>query len=94
MIIKDLLIIVLALCLELNGNRKDAINFYEKASDGNADIEEDLYAERKGSELEDRKLSANEIKLIFYSNLIKQNKLAAAKDSLKNYIQKSKIVMT
>ncbi len=81
----------IGLCLELTGNRKEAVKFYEKSSDGNTDIEEDLYAERKGDELESRKLTANEIRLIKLSNLINQNKLTAAKDSLENYIQNNKL---
>lgn len=81
----------IGLCNEITGNRKDAIKFYEKSSDGNSDIEEDLYAERKGNDLEDRKLTLNEIRLIKFSNLIKQNKLAIAKDSLINFIVENKI---
>ncbi len=81
----------IGLCLEISGNRKDAVKFYEKSSDGNSDIEEDLFAERKGNDFEDRKLSTNEIRLIKISNLIKQNKLAVAKDSLESYIEQNKI---
>lgn len=81
----------IGLCYEITGNRKDAVKFYEKSSDGNSDIEEDLYAERKGNDLEDRKLTVNEIRLIKFSNLIKQNKLAAAKDSLINFAADNKI---
>lgn len=81
----------LGLCYEISGNRKDAIKFYETSSDGNSDIEEDLYAERKGNDFEDRKLSTNEIRLIKFSNLIKQNKLAVAKDSLLNFVEENKL---
>ena len=81
----------IGLCLEMTGIRKEAVKFYEKSSDGNSDIEEDLYAERKGDEFEDRKLTPNEIKLIKLSNLINQNKLAVAKDSLKIYIKQTTI---
>jgi|WetSurMetagenome_2_1015567.scaffolds.fasta_scaffold17099_3 hypothetical protein len=81
----------IGLCFELTGNRKEAIKFYAKSSDGNSDIEEDLYAERKGDEYEERKLTSNEIRLIKFSNLIKQNRLSASKDSLINYIRQNKI---
>lgn len=81
----------IGLCYELNGNRKEAVKYYEKSDDGNTDIEEDLYAERKGKELEDKKLSSNDMRLIKITNLIKQNKLDAAKDSLENYIEQNKI---
>ncbi|RPI59575.1 MAG: DUF3808 domain-containing protein, partial [Ignavibacteriales bacterium] len=81
----------IGLCLEISGNRKEAVKYYDKSSDGNSDIEEDLFAERKGNDFEDRKLTDNEIQLIRYSNLIKQNKLAAAKDSIENFIGQKKI---
>ncbi len=81
----------IGLCLEISGNRKEAVKYYDKSSDGNSDIEEDLFAERKGNDFEDRKLTDNEIQLIRFSNLIKQNKLAAAKDSIENFIGQKKI---
>ncbi len=81
----------IGLCYEISGNRKEAIKFYEKSSDGNSDIEEDLFAERKGNDFEDRKLTTHEIQLIKLSNLIKQNKLAACKDSLINFIEQKNI---
>jgi TolA-binding protein len=65
----------IGLSYELTGNRKEAVKYYDKSSSGNADIEEDLYAERKGNEFEDKKLSVNDIRLIKITNLIKQNKL-------------------
>ena len=81
----------IGLCYELSDNRKEAIKYYENSSDGNSDIEEDLFAERKGDELEGRKLTDNEIRLLSFSNLIKQNKLTASKDSLENFIEQKKI---
>lgn len=82
----------IGLCYEMSGNRKEALKYYEDASSGNSDIDEDLYAERKKDELLDNILSANQIKLIKFSNLIKQNKLSAAKDSLKNFIELPKLI--
>jgi hypothetical protein len=81
----------IGLCYEISGNRKEAVKYYEKSSDGNADIEEDLFAERKGDEFIERKLTDDEIQLIKFSNLIGQNKLAAAKDSLKDFIEQKTI---
>lgn len=77
----------IGLTLELAGKRKDALKYYALSDEGNADIEEDLYAERKGSELEDKKLSESEIRLFLISNLYKQNKLNAAKDSLTDFLK-------
>ena len=81
----------IGLCDEITGNRKEAVKYFEKSSDGNSDIEEDLFAERKGDEFEERKLTADEIRLIKLSNLIKQNKLAGAKDSLEKFIKQKNI---
>ncbi|HEX7358383.1 MAG TPA: tetratricopeptide repeat protein [Ignavibacteriaceae bacterium] len=81
----------IGLCTEILGNRKEAVKYYEKSSTGNSDIEEDLYAERKGSDYENRKMTNSEIRLIRFYNLIKQNKLSAAKDSLENFIEQNKI---
>ncbi len=81
----------IGLCYEIDGNRKEALKYYEKASTGNSDIDEDLYAERKKDVLLENKLSENQIKLIKYFNLIKQNRLKAAKDSLLNFIEQPKV---
>ncbi|MCK7524722.1 MAG: hypothetical protein MZV64_47500 [Ignavibacteriales bacterium] len=83
----------IGLCDEITGNRKEAVKYFEKSSDGNSDIEEDLFAERKGDEFEERKLTADEIRLIKLSNLIKQNKLAGAKDSLEKFIKQKILLM-
>lgn len=88
---KGIVNLKIGLCDELTGRRKDALRFYEKSSFGNNDIEEDFYAKRKGEEFIEKKLSENQIKLIRYANLIKQNKLSAAKDSLLNYLERNKI---
>lgn len=77
----------IGLCYEIDGNRDEALKFYENASTGNTDIDEDLYAERKKDFLLENKLSDNQIKLIKYRNLIKQNKLKTAKDSLSEFIE-------
>ena len=81
----------IGLCDEITDNRKEAVKCFEKSSDGNSDIEEDLFAERKGDEFEERKLTTYEIRIIKLSNLIKQNKLAGAKDSLQNFIKQKNI---
>jgi tetratricopeptide (TPR) repeat protein len=81
----------IGLCYEIDGSRKEALKYYEKASTGNSDIDEDLYAQRKKDVLLENKLSENQIKLIKYFNLIKQNRLKAAKDSLLNIIEQPKV---
>ncbi len=81
----------IGLCYEIEGNRKEALKFYDKASDGNNDIDEDLYAQRKKDDFVDNKLSPNQLKLIKYNNLIKQDRLSTAKDSLINFVEQKNI---
>lgn len=81
----------IGLCYELSGNRKEAVKYYEKSDNGNSDIEEDLYAERKGEELQSNKINLNDIKLIRINNLIKQSKFDSAIDSLENFLQLPKL---
>ncbi len=75
------------LSLELSGKRNDALKFYKLSDTGNTDIEEDLYAERKGNELKDSVLIEPEKRLILISSLYQQNKLNAARDSLTSYLK-------
>lgn len=81
----------IGLSLELTGKRKDALKYYKLANSGNTDIEEDLYAERKGNELKDSVLTEPEKRLILISTLYKQNKLNTARDSLTNYLKSTDI---
>ena len=81
----------IGLSLELSGKRKDALKYYDLSDEGNSDIEEDLYAERKGSELQDKKLNDTEKRLILINSLYKQNKLNTAKDSLTKFLKSTEI---
>lgn len=81
----------IGLSLELSGKRKEALKYYDLSDAGNSDIEEDLYAERKGSELRDNKLSESDKRLLLIYSLYKQNKLNAAKDSLVNFLKSNEI---
>jgi hypothetical protein len=81
----------IGLCYELLDNRKEAVKYYNKSDVGNSDIEEDLYAERKGNELASNKLNFNEARLIKITNLIKQGKYDNAQDSLLDYLDQNKI---
>jgi len=81
----------IGLCLEIEGKRKEALNYFDKSSDGNSDIEENIFAERKGNFYKDKKITPQEIQLIRYSNLIKQSKYQTAKDSLSDFLNQSKL---
>lgn len=81
----------IGLCYELSGNRKEAVKYYEKSDDGNTDIEEDLYAERKGDELKSNKININDARLVKINNLIKQSKYDTATDSLESFLEQTKL---
>jgi len=81
----------IGLCYELSGNRKEAVKYYDKSDDGNTDIEEDLYAERKGDELKSNKINVNDIRLLKINNLIRQSKYDAAIDSLLSFLENPKL---
>lgn len=72
----------IGICLELLGNRKQALKFYEKSDEGNKDIDEDLYAERLGKIFIQKPIS-DEFKLIQkVKTLIKLKKLKDAEEEL------------
>ena len=77
----------LGLCFEITGDRDDAIKCYKLTEKGNMDIEDDVYAERRAAALIKAPLSADEIDLIKYSNMIDNAKYHAAYDSLSNLLE-------
>lgn len=72
----------LGLSREIMGDRGGAETYFLHSSTGNMDLEDDIYARRKGNTFYKRKLSADEIKLIRYSNLAEAGKYKHAIDSL------------
>lgn len=80
----------LAICFEATGNRVEAVKYFQKAQTGNMDLDDDIYARRKGELFEKRTISPNEFKLIFVSNLIESGKYKTAYDSLMSYLPEIK----
>ena len=72
----------LAVCYEATGNRDEAVKYFQKAQTGNMDLDDDIYAKRKGEIYANRTLSSHELKLIYNSNMILSGKYKAAYDSL------------
>ncbi len=72
----------LGLCCELTGEREAAVKNFKLASKGNMDIEDDIFARRKGEIYSSRSLDENEIYLITGANLIDEGNYHAAYDSL------------
>ncbi len=72
----------LGLCCELTGEREAAVKNFKLTSKGNMDIEDDIFARRKGEIYSSRTLDENEIYLITSANLIDDGNYHAAYDSL------------
>lgn len=76
----------LALCYELTGDRTKAIGYFAASGKGNKDLDDDIYAKRKGVIYQNRSVSKNEIELIKASNLVENGKYEAAVDTLNNLL--------
>ncbi len=76
----------LGICYEASGNREEAVLYFQKAQTGNMDLDDDIYARRKGELYEKRTISPSELKLIFVSNMIEAGKYKAAYDSVDSYM--------
>lgn len=77
----------LGILYEIEGSRDSAEVYYNNALKGNADLDEDSYAKRKGKELQKLQLSENDIRLIYLSNLFKSANYKLAIDSLKSFLE-------
>lgn len=72
----------LAICYESEGNREEAVKYFEKAQTGNMDLDDDIYAKRKGELYSERKPTSAELKAVYISNMIGAGKYKAAYDSV------------
>ncbi len=80
----------LALSLEITGNRAEAIKYYKLTNQGNMDLEDDIYAKRKGEIYTNRTLAFTEIDAIKDENLIEDAKYKSAFDSLSYLLESIK----
>ncbi len=76
----------MGICLEVDGNREEAVKYFEKAQNGNMDLDDDIYAKRKGELYEKRTLSPVELSLIYISNMVEAGKYKAAYDSVNSVV--------
>ncbi len=76
----------LGICYEADGNRETAVKYFEKAQNGNMDLDDDIYAKRKSEIYLKRTLSPTELNLIFISNMIEAGKYKAAYDSVSSIL--------
>jgi len=79
---KGIAFLRLGLCFELTGERENAVRYFKFTNKGNMDIEDDIFARRKGEIYSSRSLDQNEVRLITGANLIDNGKYSAAYDSL------------
>ena len=76
----------LGISYEITGERDSAKTYFELCDKGNMDLDDDIYAKRKGPVYFKRTLSDNEISVIKASNLIESGNYQAAYDSLTNLL--------
>lgn len=76
----------LGISYEIIGEHDSAKVYYKLSNNGNMDIDDDIFAKRKGSILLKRNLSEGEIALIKAVNMIESGNYEAAYDSLTNIL--------
>ncbi|NNJ53102.1 MAG: DUF3808 domain-containing protein, partial [Ignavibacteriaceae bacterium] len=72
----------LGLCYLIEGDTTTAKNYFEKADEGNLDIDEDVYAKKRGEQFSDDLPDSLEISLLRYENIMNSGQFKAAIDSL------------
>ena len=68
------------------GDSLSALLYFDKASSGNEDLDDDLYAKVKGEEYLNHLPAAYEIKLLLIRNMIDAGKFSPAIDSLEEFV--------
>jgi tetratricopeptide (TPR) repeat protein len=76
----------LGICYEISGDTAFAKKFFEQAKNGNMDLDDDIYARRKGEIYLSRNLDSNEVKVIEAANEIDAGKYHSAYNNLYNLI--------
>ena len=77
----------MGICYTILGDSVNAVESFKLTKKGNGDIEDDIFAERMGRIYAKKLLTADEINLIKYSNLIDCGKYTAAYDSLSGLLE-------
>ena len=72
----------LGICYEISGDSASAKEHFEKSKNGNMDLDDDIYAKRKGQIYLNRNLDSNEVKVIEAANKIDAGKYRAAYNDL------------
>ena len=78
----------LGVSYEVTGLRDSAVVYFGKCENGNMDLDDDIYAKRKGSIYLKRTLSENEIAVIKADNMIEAGNYQPAYDSLGSVLKR------
>ncbi|MFI5236448.1 MAG: tetratricopeptide repeat protein [Ignavibacteriales bacterium] len=70
----------------LEGDSLSALLYFEKTSEGNDDLDDDVFAEKKGEQYLKILPGTYELRLILIKNLIDSGKFGQALDSLENFV--------
>jgi tetratricopeptide (TPR) repeat protein len=76
----------IALCYEFTGNKKSSAEYFRLTSSGNPDIEDDIFASRRGSEFLKKSVTGDHLRLISLSNQVESGKFKSAIDGLNEII--------
>jgi|SRR5690554_1816707 len=76
----------LGISYEITGNRDSAEFYYGLCGNGNMDLDDDIYAKRRGALFLKRELKGSEISVIKAANMIDSGNYQAAYDSLTNIL--------
>ncbi len=72
----------LAICYEFMEQENVAMTYFKMANRGNNDIEDDVYAKRKGEYFAEHNFNRDDINLVRFNHYINMNKFKTAIDSL------------
>jgi len=78
----------LAVSYEITGNRAEAVKYYELASKGNMDLEDDIYAKRYGEIFSKRTMAFTEMDAIKDENMIDAGNYKTSFDSLTSLLER------
>jgi hypothetical protein len=78
----------LAVCYEILDDRLTAGEYFEKTDSGNMDLDDDIFAKRRGQIYSKRKMSDSEIILVKGANLIDSGNFETAYDTLSSLLVK------
>ena len=73
----------------IEGDSLSALLYFDKVSEGNEDLDDDIYAKVKGEEYLNQLPSNDEIKLITIRNMIDAGKFSLSIDSLEKFVDKN-----